>query len=133
MTAVGNASARRWAATSPRCEEPLSTTQNTRVAEAVSCAVMPRGKEGRSLGCCTTRPRGDCPLTGGTGRWMASVLNSERLGRAADGEDVPACRGDIGEVAKFRDGGDAEGRLPALPVPAGQQDTIHGPVVARGP
>jgi hypothetical protein len=40
MVAFGNASLSRAAAVQPRCEEPLSTTQNTRRAEAEGSRVM---------------------------------------------------------------------------------------------
>lgn len=40
MTALGNWSASRSTATWPRCEEPLSTTQSTRLAEAYGSAVI---------------------------------------------------------------------------------------------
>jgi hypothetical protein len=40
MTAFGNRFARRSIAAWPRCEEPLSTTQNTRFADAYGSWVM---------------------------------------------------------------------------------------------
>ena len=56
------------------------------------------------------------------------VLYSERLVRAANREHVPAGGGDVGEPAQLGDGRDAERRPPALPVPAGQQHSVTGPV-----
>ena len=55
--AVGHAAAMRWIDAVPACEEPLSTTQNTRRAEAYGSVVIT---------CSTSAANGMIPVVGST-------------------------------------------------------------------